>query len=255
MIKVVIIEDEIPARRKLKRFLDETDSTIQIMAEIDTVAKGISFLKSNQPDLILSDIELLDGNSFEIFSQVPVTCPIIFTTAYDQFLMDAFESNGIAYLMKPFTMERFQKAWDKFLLFRTAPADADGLVGSLTKMIEQTLLKKPFKKRFSVHNHQAIYFLETEKICFFEANDGLIFAHDITGKKHILTESTLKELEELLDPDDFFRINRSELVNKQHIEKIETYTKNTLSVKLKGSQKSLLTSQQNTASFRSWIHR
>lgn len=255
MIKVVIIEDEIPARRKLKRFLDETDSTIQILAEIDTVAKGISFLKSNQPDLIISDIELLDGNSFAIFSQVSVACPIIFTTAYDQFLMDAFDSNGIGYLLKPFTMERFQKAWEKFLLLRTAPTNPDGLVGSLTKMIEQTLIKKSFKKRFSVHTHQTIYFLDTENICYFEASDGLIFAHDMTGKKHILTESTLKELEELLDPDDFFRINRSELVHKKHIEKIESYTKNTLAVKLKGTQKSLLTSQQNTASFRSWIHR
>jgi DNA-binding LytR/AlgR family response regulator len=253
MIKILILEDEIPARKKLKRFLKELDSPIDIVAEIDTVAMGVSFLKSHSVDLIFSDIELLDGNSFEIYNQVSLSCPIIFTTAYDQFWMDAFDSNGIAYLLKPFSQERFQKAWDKFLMLRNTPNDADTLLNSLTKIIEQSVQKKAFKKRFTIQNRQGIYFLDTENIAFFEAREGAVFAYDTTGKKHLLTESTLKAIEEQLNPSDFFRLNRSELVNKPHIEKIEYHTKNTLAVKLKGYQKYLSTSQNNTASFRIWI--
>ena len=109
MIKVVIIEDEIPARNKLKRFISELETPIEIVAEIDTVEKAVVFLKNSSVDLIFSDIELLDGNAFEIYDQVNISCPVIFTTAYDQFWMNAFESNGIEYLLKPFSQSRFQK--------------------------------------------------------------------------------------------------------------------------------------------------
>ncbi|MFN3666858.1 MAG: LytR/AlgR family response regulator transcription factor [Sediminibacterium sp.] len=253
MIKILLLEDEIPARKKLKRFLAELDTPIEIVAELDTVAMGITFLKSNAVDVIFSDIELLDGNSFEIYNQVTLSCPIIFTTAYDQFWMNAFDSNGIDYLLKPFSKERFRKAWDKFMLFRNAPNDADMLLNRLTKMIEENFVHKSFKKRFAVHHRQGIYFLDTANISFFEASEGAVFAYDTTGKKHLLTESTLKEIEEQLNPSDFFRINRSELVNKSHVEKIEYYAKNTLAIKLKGYQKPLSTSQNNTAPFRVWI--
>ena len=255
MIKILILEDEIPARKKLKSFLQEMNTQIEIVTEIDTVAKGINFLKNNSIDLILSDIELLDGNSFEIYNQVPLSCPIIFTTAYDQFWMNAFESNGIDYLLKPFSKDRFQKAWDKFLMFRNSPNDVNKLLNNLTTIIEQNFAKKSFKKRFTVHNRKDICFLDTENISYFGANYGAIFAHDTTGKKHILSESTLKEIEEQLNPSDFFRLNRSELINKLHVEKIEYYTKNSLAVKLKGFQKFLTTSQNNTAFFRIWIEK
>lgn len=252
-IKVVIVEDEMPAQKKLRRFLAELDTAIEIIAEINTVASGISFLKSHQADLIFSDIELLDGNAFEIYSQVPVTCPIIFTTAYDQFWMNAFESNGIDYLMKPFSQERFRKAWDKFMKLSHSTQDNHQLLNNLAKVIEQSVAKKSYKKRFTVHHHQGMYFLDTDNIAYFEASAGLIYAYDIAGKKHLLSIATLKEIEEQVDPSAFFRINRSELVNKLHIEKIVPYTKNALAIQLKGSGRQLTTSQHNTAEFRSWI--
>lgn len=255
MIKILVLEDEIPARKKLKRFLVEMNTQIEIVAEIDTVSEGTNFLRNNSIDLIFSDIELLDGNSFEIYDQVTLSCPIIFTTAYNQFWMNAFESNGIDYLLKPFSKNRFQKAWDKFSMFRNSPNDSNKLLNTLTNIIEQNFAKKAFKKRFTVHNRQDICFLDTENISYFEANDGVIFAHDTSGKKHILSESTLKEIEEQLNPSDFFRLNRSEIVNKQHIEKIEYYNKNALAVKIKGFQRFLTTSQTNTASFRIWVER
>lgn len=254
MIKILIVEDEIPARKKLRRFLDQVKETVSVEAEIDTVHEAVSFLKkTNSIDLILSDIELLDGNAFDIYHKVQVSCPIIFTTAYDQFLMNAFESNGIEYLLKPFSFERFRKAWDKFLLLRNHESTDDALFLKLNQIIGNRLEK--YKTRFSANTSQGIYFFETTDILFFEADEGVVFAIDKTGKKHLLNRSTLKELETQLDPLDFFRINRSELVNKKFIERIERYSKNSLALKIAGYEKHLVTSQSNTPLFREWIEK
>lgn len=110
-------------------------------------------------------------------------------------------------------------------------------------------------KRFVINSHQGLYFLETANILFIEAGEGVVAAYDTNRRKHLLTESTLKEIEELLNPEDFFRINRSELIHKRYIEKIERYNKNTLAVKLSGYETYLKTSQGNTALFREWIEK
>ena len=254
MIKILILEDEIPARNKLRRLIEEQKNAFEIVAEIDTVEQGVSFLKGNLVDLIFSDIELLDGNSFEIFDRVPVKCPIIFITAYDEFWTNAFDSNGIAYLLKPYSKERFQKAWDKFMMFRNVSFDTDDLLNNIKNLLEQNVTKRIFKNRFTVHNHQGIYFLDTQNICFFEANEGVVFAYDSKNSGHLLNEATLKEIEEQLDPADFFRLNRSTLIHKNYIEKVERYTKNTLAVKLKNITKTFISSQSNTASFRAWLN-
>lgn len=253
MIKILIIEDEVPARRKLKRFLEELKEDIIIVEEIDTVTQGINFLKSHSVDLIFSDIELLDGNSFEIYSQVLVSCPIIFTTAYNQFWMNAFEGNGIDYLVKPFSKERFLKAWDKFRMLKSKPDEASKLLINLTNIFAKNFPDKSYKMRFTIHNRQSIYFIETENITFFQANEGVVFAYDQEGRKHLLTETTLKEIDDHLNPSDFFRINRSELISKKFVEKIERYNKNTLAIKIKGFATYLKTSQSSTSSFREWI--
>ena len=253
MIKIVIIEDEIPARNKLKRFISELETPIEIVAEIDTVEQAIAFLKNSSVDLIFSDIELLDGNAFEIYDQVHISCPVIFTTAYDQFWMNAFESNGIEYLLKPFSQNRFQKAWDKFLLLGKTHSEPQDVLAKLQQMLNNNHTKKNYKKRFTVSSYQGLYFINTEEISFFGAEEGVVFAFDTAGKKNMLNESTLKEIEMQLNPSDFFRINRSELVQKHHIERIERYNKNTLSVQIKGQKDHLITSQSNTSAFRKWI--
>lgn len=255
MIKILIIEDEIPARKKLKRFLEALDTKTEVVAEIDTVETAIEFLNHSRVDIIFSDIELLDGNAFEIYNRVKVSCPIIFTTAYDQFLMNAFESNGIAYLLKPFSQGRFQLAWDKFLLFRNLISNENQQLSTLTNLILHNFSKINYKKRFTINTHQGIYFLDTQNITFFEASESVVFAFDITGKKHLLNNSTLKEIEQQLNPEEFYRINRSSLINKQHVEKIERYTKNILAIKIKAGKNHLKTSQSNTASFREWIEK
>lgn len=253
MIRILIIEDEIPSRKKLTRFIEEVGQETSISGEISTIAEAVEFFEKNQVDLVFSDIELLDGNAFEIYDRISLSCPIIFTTAYDQYMISAFESNGIAYLLKPFSKERFMKAWDKFMLLYKDPQQDSKLLSDLAKLIQQNFPLRSYKKRFTVHSSKGTYFLEADNIVVFEANEAIVFAFDATGKKHLLTGSTLKEIEEQLDPLDFFRINRSEIVNKVHIEKIDRDTKNTLAVKVKARDTYLRTSQSNTASFRKWI--
>lgn len=256
MIKVLVIEDEIPARNKLKRFLEEQNEAVSVVAGIGTVAEAIVFLKSNAAiDLIFSDIELQDGNAFEIYDEVKVSCPIIFTTAYNQFLMDAFESNGIEYLLKPFSAERFKKAWEKFLLLRASVATDNDFLLKLNQIISRPLEEKTKKTRFSIHTKKGIYFVETDDILFFTAEEGVVFAIDNHSKKHLLTQTTLKEMEELLDESEFFRINRSDLVHKKYIVKMERYLKNALAIKLSGYDKHLITSQSSTKPFREWIEK
>jgi DNA-binding LytR/AlgR family response regulator len=255
MIKILIVEDEIPARKKLRRFIEELETPTEIIAEIDAVQPAIDFLKIHQPDLIFSDIELLDGSAFEIYRQVKVSCPIVFTTAYDRFWMDAFEGNGIAYLLKPFSQDRFQKAWDKYSLFSNSETEQKHAISSLTELIKQSFSTKEYKKRFAVNTPRGIYFLETQNILFFEADEGLNFAYDTSGKRHLLSGLNLTQIEEQVNPADFFRINRSELVHKAYVENIERYNKNTLAIKLSGYPQALKTSQSQTAAFREWIER
>lgn len=254
MIRVVIIEDEIPARKKLKRFLEEINNEVLVVAEIGTVTEAVEFLKNEKSvDLIFSDIELQDGNAFEIYDEIKVSCPIIFTTAYNQFLMNAFESNGIEYLLKPFSLERFQKAWSKFLMFRKSDSESQDLVSKLNQILKNSVVAKSFKVRFSVHSGHGISFVQTEDILFFTAEEGVVFAIDKMSKKHLLSHTALKEIEELINPSDFFRINRSEIISKKYIERIERYSKNAIAIKLENYKKNLITSQSNTSSFRSWI--
>lgn len=256
MIKILVIEDEIPARNKLKRFLEERNEPVSVVAEMGTVTEAIEFLKSNVAiDLIFSDIELQDGNAFEIYNEVKVSCPIIFTTAYNQFLMDAFESNGIEYLLKPFSAERFKKAWEKFLLLRMSISTDTDFLLKLNQIISKPMEEKTLKKRFLINTNKEIYFVETNDILFFTAEEGVVFAIDRHSKKHLLTQTTLKEIEELLDESEFFRINRSDLVHKKYIVKMERYLKNVLALKLSGYNKRLITSQSRTKFFREWIEK
>lgn len=254
MIKVVIIEDEAPAVRKLRRFLDELSEPITVVAELSSVEDALSFLKDADVDVIFSDIELADGNAFEIYKEITPACPIIFVTAYNQFLMDAFESNGIAYLLKPFSFERFEKAWQKFTLLQQPKPELDDVVlKKLSTLLGHPTIPISYRTRFAVSKSNATYFLEISDIVFFTAEEGVVFAIDHQGKNHLLTQATLKQIEEELDPKYFFRINRAQLVHKIYIQEIERYNKNTLAIKLKTNSQSLITSQSATSAFKLWV--
>jgi DNA-binding LytR/AlgR family response regulator len=254
MINVVIIEDEDPARRKLRRFLNDVQESVKVVAELTTIAEAIPFLRvSKDIDLILSDIELLDGNAFDIYNEVAVTSPIIFITAYNHYLLKAFETNGIEYLLKPYSFERFTKAWNKFLLLKNKTHENNDLLIKVRSVVKDYLIACTYKKRFSISSRRGIFFVEVDTILFFEADEGVVVAIDVHAKRHILSETTLKEIYANLDPYQFFRISRSNIVNKTYIERYERYTKNTVALKMRGYTEYIITSQNTTALFREWV--
>ena len=243
-IEILIIEDELPARRKLKRYIEQLDEKTQIVSECSTINEAIVFFEEGgKADLILSDIKLQDGNAFEVYQEISLKSPVIFTTAYSDYMMNAFENNGIDYLLKPFTFDRFEKAWKKFAMLRKSD-----------DIPSPSLNEKPtFKSRFIINTIKGSYFLEVPNIAYFQAEDGIVKAIDIHSKAHLMTVNTLKELEEILDPSKFFRINRAELVQKKAVEKLERYNKNNLALQVQGSGKKLITSQSTTSTFREWV--
>ena len=254
MIKVVIIEDEAPARRKLKNYLEKIGEPIEIIKEIETVDETLSFLQ-NSPDvdLIFSDIELRDGNVFDVFNQIIIDFPIIFATAYDRFWMNAFETSGIEYLLKPYSYDRFEKAWHKYVTLKSKMTVNHNDIFKKIDAYYQSKFepKHAYKEYIPVKSNNGIYFLKVEEIVFIQSDYGVIFAYDSVNKKHLLNQTSLKEIQEMLNPKKFFKINRSELVNRNYIEKINRYTKNTVALHIKSHI--LKTSQNNTASFNSWM--
>ena len=194
-----------------------------------------------------------DGNVFDVYNQIAVNFPIIFVTAYDQFWMNAFETSGIEYLLKPYSYNRFEKAWNKYTSLKNKmEANHNDIFKKLDSYYQSKLDLKPvYKEYISVKSNSDIYFLKVENILFIQSDYGVIFAYDSANKKHLLNQTTLKEIQEILNPTKFFKINRSELINRDYIEKINRYTKNTVAIYIKSHI--LKTSQNNTASFNSWM--
>ncbi len=249
-MKVLIIEDEPLAAQKLSGFIKRYDDSLEISATLESLKELNAWFRTNpHPEIIFSDIELLDGNIFEFYENAELNCPVIFTTAYDQFLMQAFEKNGIAYLLKPFTFENFTAAMQKLekLKQNFVSAQMDFL-----KEIQNDFLKPKYKERFVIKLRGGIQFVETKQIAYFQINDGVLFAFDSTENKFPLNEN-LNHLEEVLDPKLFFRINRSEMVNLKYIERLEPYFNDRLSIRMKNSKKKIISSTNRTPNLRKWL--
>ena len=249
-MKVVVIEDEPLAAEKLCDFIARYDDSIFVAAKLESVKETQKWFRSNKPpDLIFSDIELLDGNIFEFLEKEELSSPIIFTTAYDQFLLQAFEQSGIAYLLKPFTYENFVAAMLKLEKLR------QNLVSAQTgfwREVQKNFTKPKYKERLVIKSRGGIQIIETDKIAYFQTQDGLLFAFDAGGTKFLISEN-LNRLEEILDPQIFFRISRSEIVNLQFVERLEPYFQDRLTINLKNSKVRLVSSTSRTPNLRKWI--
>ena len=249
-MKVVIIEDEPLARKKLAKLIKRYDAKIEIVGNLERIAETIEwFAKNLKPDLVFADIELLDGNIFEVFKSCKITSPIIFTTAYDQYLLQAFEASGIAYLLKPFDFEKFSNAMQKFEQLK----DNFVLVNDEFWQEIQANLKQPkYKERFIVKQKGGIQLLETKSIAFLQIRNEILFAFDAKGNKYPLNES-LSNLEKSLNPNLFFRLNRSEMVNLDFIENLKPDFHNRLIVYLRNSNTKLVSSTNRTPELRKWL--
>jgi DNA-binding LytR/AlgR family response regulator len=256
-MKILILEDEIPAYQKLIRLISAEIEDSRIIAWARSIKEAKAILASKEqetPDLIFSDIELLDGTSFQVFEDIKVDCPIIFCTGFDQYLMQAFQSNGIAYILKPYTKEDFREAYKKYQRFfarsTTTTVINEELILKLKEILYQD--RSTYKQRFVVKKKGGIVIIEVDKVTYFEANGDFSFAIDVSGKKHLLNQS-LSSIEEQLDPNNFFRINRGQIVHIKYIVNIAPYFKNRLHVKLNSIPEALLTSSSKTPAFRKWL--
>jgi DNA-binding LytR/AlgR family response regulator len=249
-MKVVVIEDEPLAAEQLCDFARRYDPAVVILGVLASVKEAVRWFREHAaPDLILSDIELLDGNVFRLFEQSPVPCPIIFTTAYDQFLLQAFDKNGIGYLLKPIEYEKFAAAMRKFEQLQRS---FTLLSGELLRELKTTLAQPRYKERFVIKARGGIYLLETRRVAYIQIQDEIPFAFDEQGSRYPLNEN-LNQLEKTLDPMVFFRINRSEIVNLHFIERLDPYFNDRLAISLKRLNVTLISSVSRTPELRRWI--
>ncbi len=232
MINALIIEDEKPAAEYLQRLINSYSYKITIGAVIDSVKGAVEWFNTNpQPDLVFMDIQLSDGLSFEIFDFVPVMCPVIFTTAYEEYAIKAFKVNSIDYLLKPVKAESLLFAIEKFLSQTNSKLKPDGNLFQYQVGQVMQLLTQRFKSRFVVNAGVHIRSIETANIACFYSLHKNTFLLENSEKLYDINYS-LEQLEQLTNPDLFFRINRKYLVNRNGITDIISFSANKLKIKI-----------------------
>lgn len=248
-MKILIIEDEKPAANRLIKLLQEHFSGAEFIDNLDTVSRGLRWLQENPaPDLIFCDIQLADGISFEIFEKVKISTPVIFTTAFDQYAIKAFQVNAIDYLLKPIDPEELDRAVAKFKSRQVKPVlDFELLKGLLQPD------KKAFKSRFMVRFGEKIQSVPVEEIAFFYSEERVTFLQTQSAKKFVL-DSTLEQVEAQVDPGLFFRLNRKFLSRVNAVEEVLSYSNSRLKVKLKNCPDSdILISREKVGEFKDWL--
>lgn len=249
MSKYIIIEDEEPAFNRLKKMIGEIDSQLDFVENLASVKASVEWFQKNpQPDLIFMDIQLSDGNSFEIFKQVKVTCPIIFITAFDQFALEAFKVNSVDYILKPIKKEELTASIQKFNS-RKITQNFD--FNQLLQIMQQP--KTQYKERFAVKFGEHLRTIETNDIAYFYTENRVNFFVTFDAKRYV-NDFNLDELETLLPPKQFFRINRQFIISIKSIAEMLTYSKSRVLVKLNPPSKlESLVSTERSSEFKSWL--
>jgi DNA-binding LytR/AlgR family response regulator len=258
-MKVLIIEDEELAVKKLQKTLASVDSTAEVVGVADSIRSSVSWLQQNpSPDLILMDIELADGQSFEIFDKVDVKSTVIFTTSYDEYALKAFKVNSIDYLLKPIQKEDLHAALEKLKglksLYGNSSAPAPSLnVDNLVKELQQKLQPKEYRKRFLVKHAQKLVSVDVEEIAYFYS-DGRLNFFKTTDNRKFVVDYTMDDLEDMLDPNQFFRISRAFYVAVNSIDQIHDYFGNRLLLNLKPAvDKEAIVSREKVTDFKKWM--
>lgn len=250
-MKVVIIEDETPAANRLIRMLRNIDDGVDIVNKFDSVESAVQFFQSPAAiDLVFMDIQLADGLSFDIFSKATITAPVIFTTAFDQYTLKAFKVNSVDYLLKPIDENELQQAVEKYRQFHSKK-ESD-FPGKILKMMQEMALVK-YKERLLIKRGQQLSYLKTDITACCYADGKLCYAVDFNNNKYLL-ETNLSELEEQLQPNKFYRINRSLLVNIDAITKVHTWLGGRLKLELTISATAeTVVSRDRVNGFKEWL--
>ncbi|MBD3889934.1 LytR/AlgR family response regulator transcription factor [Olleya marilimosa] len=250
-MKVIIIEDEKPSARRLKRMLESIDITTETM--LHSVEESIQWFNTNaHPDLIFLDIQLSDGLSFEIFDQVEVKSAIIFTTAYDEYALQAFKLNSIDYLLKPIDEEDLEAAVAKYKT-RLPQKNNIALDFEDIKKLLVNPIDRVYKKRFSVKVGQHLKLVNIDDVeCFYSENKGT-YLYTTEGRNYLL-DTTLEALENELEPETFFRINRKFYININAIKDIISYTNSRLQIKLNNfNEDEVIVARERVKDFKNWL--
>ncbi len=250
-MNVIIIEDEKPSARRLQRMLFELDFKAETM--LHSVEESVEWFQNNEhPDLIFLDIQLSDGLSFEIFEQVEVKSAIIFTTAYDEYALQAFKLNSIDYLLKPIDEDDLAKAVSKYKE-RLPKQEAVTLDFDDIKKLLVNPIERDYKKRFSIKVGQHLKLVNIDDIeCFYSENKGT-YLHTSEGRNYLL-DTTLEQLENELEPQTFFRINRKFYVNINAIKDMVSYTNSRLQIKLNSyNEQEVIVARERVKDFKAWL--
>jgi two-component system response regulator LytT len=250
-MNVIIIEDEKPSARRLQRMLQRLDVNVSIM--LNSVEESIAWFSNNpHPDLIFLDIQLSDGLSFEIFDEVEVKSSIIFTTAFDEYALQAFKLNSIDYLLKPIDDDELEAAVAKYKFLKPKSKSLQLNFDDIKKMLVNPVGRE-YKKRFTTKIGQHIKMIPVDEIeCFYSENKGT-YAHTIEGRDYLL-DTTLEHLEEELSPDTFFRISRKFYVNINAIKDIISYTNSRLQLKLSSfKEQEIIVARERVKDFKLWL--
>lgn len=250
-MKAVIIEDEHIASRRLAQLVAELAPEIEIVGQLTSVENGLNWFNDNPlPQLIFLDIQLNDGYGFDILDQLQEHPPVIFTTAYNEYAIRGFKYNGLDYLLKPIDKNDLRVALSKF---RKTNDHSPPAWGEQNLEHIRNLFRKEYKHRFMVKVGNQFKSFNVEDIAYFKSNEGLIFLHAFTGKAYPV-EYSLDQLEEILNPVQFFRINRKYMVSVRSVEEIHTYFNSRLLLKiLPKSEEQLIVSRERTTKFKKWL--
>jgi DNA-binding LytR/AlgR family response regulator len=253
-MKVLIIEDEKPAADRLAYLLHQYDPSIEIAGRAESIEDAVTWLKTKpHPDVVFLDIQLADGYSFEIFNRTAVHIPVIFTTAYDQYAMKAFQYFSVDYILKPVTAEALAKALNK-LSAMAATLPGNQVYLSIGEKFSRNLEEKKYKDRFLAKVGQRIYLVSTTNIAWFEADNKIVYLVDKEGNKYVV-DFTMEKLSQLLNPVDFVRINRKYIICHSAVEHIKPYAGNRMQVCVTAGKKTdnIVVSRERVVQLKQWV--
>ncbi len=248
-MKILIIEDEPAAARRLQKLLLEIDPEFVILGVLSSIEASVDWLtNNNSPDLILMDIHLADGSSFEIFEKVSIQAPVIFATAYDEYALKAFKVSAIDYLLKPLKQNELEQAIQKVAVKTKIPDTGEDLI---QKLEEAGFIRKA--KRLLIRMGQTIKLIDLDQVAYFYSKDKVSFAV-LPGNKRYPMDQSLDQIEHMVDPLHFFRINRQFIVKMESIDEMITYSKSRVKLKLNPiTEEDTIVSKERSPEFKKWL--
>lgn len=251
-MNILVLEDEPLVAASLIKLVKQLEPEATISGPVESVAEAQQILSNSTPDLIISDIQLADGISLDVFTSSKVQCPIIFTTAYNEYAIRAFKVNSIDYLLKPIDKKELQQALDKFHLLQSKFGN-EAYVQQLNEFFSDFKNSKKYKERFTVHLGRNLVLVQNSDVACFTKEEVIYLVHR-DGKKYITDFRSLDEVEELLDPKEFNRANRQFIISLPYIESLRSDETGKIVVKMKVSAYSeVIVSKEKASSFRKWV--